>query len=1411
MVNTRSTADASLNHPVNEGSSNVASPREIVNTTSPPIDDGRVTTNFTQVMGPGPVMNSYKDVNYRGPKLNMSNYTTWSFCMRNHLMAMGTWKYIENNQEPDYQNAKARCFADITQSLEDDQIMTIIECDTPAEAWELLRREHRTASTANVIFLKQDMNSKTWNGTQDLKSYIEEMKEMSLRLKAVGHPVQEHDLCMMILIGIKEQEFSNTIATLTIGKTEPLQFDAVRAALLLTDMSIKRKNPKANEEHGFFVGQKPRGSRITHMNPAKGQKCFNCNKLGHFARDCRRAKTSRQPEFARKVTKDRKKVEFAFTGRVETNNDQQPEQTTSILPHNYMIVDSGATTHLIGNQGLLHDAVKINEVRVIMADGRYSSSTISGSLYVQGDHDEKIRLDNVLYVKDLQGGLFSVRAACDRGIEKVEFSANDCKIRIQGKTLITGMRKDQHYVIPLKPVPLINSEHAMATQNDHLIRWHERLGHLNINDVAKMANENIVNGLNVPKQSAIRGSKHVCKACALEKAIQMPLSKKESSSVSSIGDMIYSDIAGPFAQSGRGKRYYVIFIDKKSRYTWIYFMRNRGELLDRLKGFLTEFRFETGRDIKAMRSDNEYLTKDIEKFMIDNNIFQQTTSPYSPHQNGIAERMNRTIKEMSRTCLTHASLPMTFWEEATRTSVYIRNRCITKALKDNKTPFEKLHNIKPDLSKLKTFGCRVFVTLPTGMRSKQMSRAKEGIFVGYELEKGAYRIVRIDTRKLTISRCVTFDEEILGFDSRPHMLQVPEPINPSVKDNFMECPENPMNDNNITESNDEIMNIQSKSPLQKEENDIVHKSQVSESIDNDLTSLPGGGNSIDNDMNQEDNDVSIEANDPETTNRRTTRRKITPLPFHHEFGYAATTNVDEPKTYAEALQSTDHEKWVEAMKEEMNSLEENETWTVTDLPPGRRAIGSKWVFKKKKDETGQVRKYKARLVAQGFSQQPGVDFENTYAPVVSTATLRALLSFAATNDWVIQHDDVTSAYLNGNITEEIYLKQPRGFEINKHQVCRLKKSIYGLKQSGREWWIVLSKILESIGFLPAQSDRCLFILRKDKKVVMIATYVDDLLITGNDENLIESSRKTLNSHFKMKTMGNVSWLLGIRIRRDLHKKTITLTQESYIDDLLSKFNMTECNPAKTPAITTTVLKMAKFQQIESSTEYPFRELVGALLFIARMTRPDILTATTMTARYCQNPNEEHVTAAKRILRYLKGTRTMGIVLGGTKTPKIEIYADASYASDVDDRKSTTGYIVLYNGPIDFMCKKQATVATSTTEAEINALDTATKIGMWTRQLIEDISGTSIGLTQIWEDNQAAIAIVNGRTGSKSRTKHYDVKVRFIQEQLNPETKKFVLSYCPTENMIADFLTKTVTASRMKAMTDVIMRFSIQKT
>ena len=483
--------------------------------------------------------------------------------------------------------------------------------------------------------------------------------------------------------------------------------------------------------------------------------------------------------------------------------------------------------------------------------------------------------------------------------------------------------------------------------------------------------------------------------------------------------------------------------------------------------------------------------------------------------------MNRTLVETARAMLSHSGLPKVFWAEAVANAAYTRNRIISSAISQKKaTPYEMYYGRKPDVSHMRVFGCAAYAWIPEVSRKKLDKKTDTYCFVGYDKNSRGYRLFDPVTKKLVISRDVCFNEQDFGT-SRQSLL----PFDDKTKD--------------------------------------VPVATIKPEEDRGMEEVP---------TTTESEEI------PEP--RRSNREIHPPIRYgYDEYADQAqhsalcVNQVTEPQTLSAALNSDYRTQWKHAADAEYNSLMENETWDLVELPPNRQAVGCKWVFKVKHTSDGRVERFKGRLVAKGYSQKYGVDYEETFSPVVRFSSIRALLAVAVEKKMHIHQMDVETAFLNGRLEEEIYMEQPEGYvEPGKENlVCRLKKSLYGLKQSPRCWNKAFKEYLFSVGFSQSDADPCVFVKKKDASITIIAVYVDDLILIADCMQKIKETKKLLSEKFKMKDLGKLHYCLGLSVEQE--DGFVKIHQEHYITyKMLAKYALTEAKIISTTIDTNVVRK-----------------------------------------------------------------------------------------------------------------------------------------------------------------------------------------------------------------------------------------------
>jgi hypothetical protein len=500
---------------------------------------------------------------------------------------------------------------------------------------------------------------------------------------------------------------------------------------------------------------------------------------------------------------------------------------------------------------------------------------------------------------------------------------------------------------------------------------------------------------------------------------------------------------------------------------------------------------------------------------------------------------------------------------------------------------------------------------------------------------------------------------------------------------------------------------------------------------------------------------------------------------------ALFSSSEDPSTYEEAAKV---DSWRKAMDSEIQSIEDNDTWELVNLPPGVKAIGVKWIFKTKYNEKGQIEKHKARLVAKGYSQKYGIDYSEVFAPVARWETIRSILSLAAYEGWCVFQLDVKSAFLHGELVENVYVEQPLGYKKgNDSQVYKLKKALYGLRQAPRAWYSKIEAYFLNEKFEKCFCEHTLFVKVDDKgKILIVSVYVDDLIYTGNDEHMMRNFKRSMREMFAMTDLGKMKYFLGIEVIQN--KQGIFINQQKYGSEILQRFGMSDCNGVCSPIVPG--CKLVKDEAGKAIDATMYKQMIGCLMYMLA-TRPDMAYSVCLTARYMERPTEMHVAAVKRILRYLKGTLDHGILYkpkaGGELI--LEGWSDSDYAGDYDDRKSTSGYVFTMNGvAVSWCSKKQPIVTLSTTEAEFVSAASCACQCIWLRNVLKHLHVKQAGCTFINCDNSSSIKLSRNPI-LHGRCKHIDVRYYFLRDLCKDGVIE--LKYCKTQDQLADIMTKAL--------------------
>ena len=1090
-------------------------------------------------------------------KLDDSNWTTWKFQMKHLLLAKGVWEVVDGTEElaedataaarAEFLKKSQKAFSSIVLAIKTSQLYLVTSYEQPREAWDALRNHFERDTLANKLFLKKQYFRMEMKEGTSIEKHLKRMKELTDRLAAIGAPIAEEDQ-VVTLLGSLPKSYS-TLVTALEARVDGISLNYVQQALAHEEqkMLVRGHSGNSDAQRGdaaLFGGESKRK-----FKPRKPI-CYGCQQPGHFRRDCPKAKKgpSHKAETAGEEDKESESEEgSAFAASQDGSQDGK------------WLVDSGASSHMTWDKELLTDYQEFEvPEKVGLGDGRTVDAVGFGSVHLRMcfkvSQPKKFVMYKVLYVPKLACNLFSVRAAVSKG-DFIKFGHSRCWIR-DGNGHLHGMGTlvDKLYQLDCEAILSEAATLVNAQKDNNFDVWHFRLGHASEQCIKNMSYKKLATGIKLPKRAKLS----FCEGCIAGKMKRKPFKAVGEIRSKRKLQLVHSDVCGPMpTDSIGGNKYFVTFIDDYSRCCAVYFLKSKSEVPEKFKEFEARVFNDCSQRVSTLRSDNggEYLSKEFRSYLKSKGIRQELTVPHSPEQNGVAERMNRTLMETARSMMAHAGLPERFWAEAVETAAYIRNRTPTTAIKDTKTPMEVWNGNVPNIANMKVFGCMAYAHVPDVQRKKLDKKAVKLRFVGYSIQSKAYRLLDEKTSKIYIRRDVIFNEQDFGQKTE----EVP-------KGDLLETIEVEQNPDIESETEEEQAESEERRQSERTRRPPV-RFGIDEYADTATASIP-------------------------------------------HVAYVAH-QIAEPNTMDEAFAGDLSNEWKEAADLEYDSLLQNETWDLVELPRRRETIGSKWVFKIKYKGDGEIERFKARL------------------------------------------------------------------------------------------------------------------------------------------------------------------------------------------KMLEKYNLQDAKPVSTPADSN--VRLRKDDNVSKAVDsVMYQSIVGSLLYAAVATRPDISQAVGVVSKFSSKPSEAHLTAVKRILRYLKGSLDITLQYRKTEDGSSLIgYSDADYAGDLDDRHSTSGNLFLIsNGPVSWLSKKQPIVTLSTCEAEYVALSTATQEAVWIKRLLSNFHVSQKQATVIMEDNQGAICIAKNPV-VQARTKHIDIRHHYIREAVSDG--RVSLQYCPTEEMIADIFTKPLPKAKFEKL------------
>ena len=942
-------------------------------------------------------------------------------------------------------------------------------------------------------------------------------------------------------------------------------------------------------------------------------------------------------------------------------------------PFTPWILDSGATDHMCPSKTLFQSLKPIFPIHIKLPNNTTVTAKFSGNIILGN-----LTLLNVLYVPDFVTYLISIPKLLSHSNCMVVFFDTKCLILQKCQFRMIGAARYCNGLFYLQPPSGVQSchsfSHNIVGSSALPTLWHHRLGH---------TSDRILKHLSTKYSDIDFHCSQPCDTChfAKQKKLPFPHSNRKSSS---FFELIHVDVWGPVAISSiDGFKYFLTVVDDFRRFTWIHLLKYKSDVKTILPSFIQLIETQFTVKLKRIRSDNGkefYLTD----FFNNKGIFHETSCVETPQQNSIVERKHQHLLNVSRALLFQAHLPTPFWSFAVKHATHLINR-LPSPLLHFKSPYELIHGNLPDLTHLRVFGCLAFATTLFAGRTKFDKRAVKTVFLGVKPGTKGFILYDIVTKSTFISRNVIFYENSFPYNHKNTDTQHAHinnfPISTiSDMDRFSSLIPFENSDDYGTENNSFPQHAL---PTQNVENVSQDSQQATDCFHRQST------------RSKKPPAYLADYHCPTIALSNTTH--TTPYPLISYMSYANCSNPHtafslsisgtiDPTSFKEANQL---ECWQNAMLAELEALDKNKTWSLVPLPPDKKAVGCRWVYRTKFNADGTIQRHKARLVAKGFTQTEGVDFFETFSPVVKLTTVRFILSLAVSSGWFLYQLDVDNAFLHGELNEEVFMKPPPGMRLPSPKlVCKLHKSLYGLRQSSRQWNAKLTAALINYGFTQSMADYSLFVQKTDDSFTVLLVYVDDIVLTGNNLTTINHIKAYLHSQFHIKDLGNLKYFLGFEVARS--RRGLVLHQRKYCLDILSEFGLTGCKPAPTPTNSSGKINETEGNLLPDPTHY--RRLVGKLLYLTH-TRPDISFAVQQISQFMASPRVSHLHVAFRILRYLKNAPGTGLFYPVHNRNRLQAFSDSDWATCSTTRRSITGYCIFYGDClISWKSKKQNTVS-----------------------------------------------------------------------------------------------------------------------
>ncbi|KAI7933571.1 hypothetical protein MJO28_009171 [Puccinia striiformis f. sp. tritici] len=1220
----------------------------------------------------------------------------------------------------------------------------------PFKIWNKLKEDYAAANIYGIYRVWVNYNRITYE--DDLLKYIIKIEAALTEMSTIGLDVMQELVSVSIMEKITHkrpalmERLLGDIDTLS----NPFQLIAKLRQILNHDQVHKIKE---------FSSQ---SALATTTNYKKRDKPYPTCDGGKHNPDTKH-KESECHELYPELKKKRRVTNYNTTTSLSKppTEDYAYHTSDTTSGKNSVILDSGASQHMFNSLSFFSSSDPAH-VFIVTGSGEENLNMIAtrrGTALLKLSDNLTITLKNSLYVPNLSTNLVSF-AQLIRDKADITAEGNQMKIILNGNHILRINTANN-----LFEIEGITTETALVALTveapSELTKWHQRLGH------ACAARIKTATGLSFPP-----GPRTLCATCVQGKMSRLPF-KGHFGPTSSALEVVHGDLVGPITPTTNGgAKYFLTLVDQHTGFISINLLKEKSDATKAISGYKTFFEKQTGNQMKKLITDGggEFCNKTLNEILEEEGIQHNVSPPYTPQHNGIAERANRTIIEMTRCMIIQANLALEWWGEAVLSAAATTN-CLPSLSKSRASPFQLMLKQRPNLSFLRPFGCQAWVLKPKVNRDAKFDPISwEGTLVGYSNDLTSYRILRHEDQKIICSRQVNFNEHIF-----PKNGALSKSLDVSTLD-----ASNPLSIPMPIFQTEQLLPFADSTPEDEtnEENEDVENLDPATAVDNHPIS-PESGKRWKYVKNFQPSDPINSGIDE--SNILTEKR------IRNQAYFVAVAT--EPKSHNMAMRSPDHLKWKEAELKEISNMKKHQVWIERARCSSDSPIASTWAYRRKLGADNQVIEYKARICAQGFRQTFGINFELKYAPTGKAASLRLLLSFAVNEGLQIHQLDVRSAFLTCPLEDTVTPYPPQGYPCKEGTIFELKRAIYGLKQASLVWYKRLSGFLTSIGFYATLSDPCVFHrpAKPSKPATWIYAHVDDLVIISSGPEIFKTE---IESEFDIKYMGAAEFLLGMNIDRT--QTGLHIHQTQYVERKIIEYGLDGCSPSSCPLNPRGHLKAATPQEIEElkSRGGNYRALVGSLNYLSVLTRPDISYAVSVLSQHLENPGIHHFRAAEQVFRYLSGTKQVGLVFNKEATLSISAHVDSDWGNCPDTRRSATGYVVLTNKQLlSWKASRQSTVSLSSTEAEYKALSDLGREISWISSLLSELFlGYEPKNIPVGVDNQGAIDLARSEISQNSfRTKHMNIRLHFVRELITE--RLIILKYIRTNNNSADFLTK----------------------